>query len=352
MNRLAMMLAAGVGAAPACFTNLIERDEGIACETTANCPEDFVCDFATRQCVQLQGPSQSQCAVDSDCPLRTVCEDGSCIDGCREDGDCGLQFACEGTGSGRVGRCTDQVGTCNDQSSCRFGEVCETGSCRPYPVRAQCRTLPPFAWCMADGDCPRGVRCSGAIPGERFGQCDFCGPNASGASNGPLRTCASDSDCPGSARCFPMPCRDGSACRLGAVDLGRCTGRPYATLDATRPSDVLQSNFTQCNLGLCDPFFCGATDCRNAVNPEGSRECGRGFECYNLLADGVRCSSDDVCRREVGPWSRCSVSSEGESFCLSCRDDRDCDDGFCSGGQCIAETICGPPPGRTCRDLE
>jgi Cys-rich repeat protein len=109
---------------------------------------------------------ESECGSDSDCPGGEVCELGAgcqspprCVPGCRDDSQCGPGELCNQVQCITCpcpGICEPREESCETDTDCAFGEVCElsTGCQEPRQCTPGCRD---------DSQCPAGLECQQVV---------------------------------------------------------------------------------------------------------------------------------------------------------------------------------------------
>jgi hypothetical protein len=189
------------------------------------------------------------CNIDSDCPTGKVCEASQCIPACTPT-SCGSQI-CKSNG---------HCGPCTSGSDCPNG-VCNagTGNCGP---------------CGTDSDCP------GMVP-DTSGTC-CVGQCYTGT--GPIR--------PGG-----FDCTDNCQCASGFCAGGTCSfggggGGPECAPDGSSCSESDDTCCSACNGGICGDTE-GVPGCTSYQNAFGSWIC-QGTLCQNgCSTDGCSCAPGD-----------------------------------------------------------
>ena len=352
------------------------------------------CVDQARQCAgdQLQSCLGGAWLSLGDCPDRTRCEAGACVDDscvpmcdrkvCGDDGCGSVCGSCEADEDCLEGRCLARGATCGD-SVCDANESCSTcaadcgvccgdGLCRRDQAE-DCNACRTDCACAGDESCAVDGRCVVGCAASCDGRA--CGSNGCGGSCG---ACAQDQVCNGEGLCAqpPQSCGDnrcdqnaGEDCATCPVDCGRCCGDEDCDANqlencATCPIDCL------CDLGdVCDvrARACVADcvlDCtdRQCGNDGCGGSCGRcdgGEVCDDTGACVAICTPDclgKVCGSNgcggscgaCGPGSRCDGFGQCAVDCVPACDGRSCGDDGCGGscGNCGAGTHCLFADGR------
>lgn len=144
-----------------------ELAEGASCEGDVGyCRLPLVCDSSTKRCRKGQGTG-SPCSASEPCAIALNCIDGSCKlpgrlgDVCERDDSCGSSFVCDGA----TKRCVDGRNIANGddcdpfgQARCVEGATCQDGICVSVlapgapcsPNGTPCRE---YHYCGANGTC-------------------------------------------------------------------------------------------------------------------------------------------------------------------------------------------------------
>ncbi len=223
-------------------------EEGSGCTADIDCPEGYVCDRDTGDCLPEQ---ENGCWNDSDCPDRYVCDrrTGECVsplddsyddatdtlisredDRSQDQADRTAADQAAGTGRRPGADALDDAlddmqeglaGKCGSDDQCPAGYVCRNGKCVEKEP------------CASDADCPSGTACVNGACVKKL-------------------ACAFDSDCPpgricSSGRCVEKPaCSADSDCASGYVcRSGKCVKKPDCSRDSDCPSG------TVCKDGAC-----------------------------------------------------------------------------------------------------
>ena len=230
--------------------------ERAACASSFDCFGGLICDTSKDLCIA------ECCAIDADCPIGRMCEEGACRRGCTSDDDCWLAEACI------EGHCRGHM--CNRLEQCGMGELCVDGACveaeggycapcSPGPSDG-CGTdeicvydLVTSGFCAPECDpdgrvpCPNGYSCEGMVVPCQNGVCGlgvqygcesfefhdeypqeycvtadgelayggyYCYPTA--------RTCADQAVRPAKGQLCNILCQDGLICSNAGDDVFRC----------------------------------------------------------------------------------------------------------------------------------
>lgn len=253
------------------------------CTSDGDCAAGERCDVGTGIC------EATGCADTAECPTGTICEEGSCVPGCRSDDECSDVFVC------LAGRCT------LDPTVCRV--------CAP---------------CRADTDCGAGYRCFVLDDGD-VGSC--------------TTLCESDDDCGGDSVCSGIFGIDicvapgatvEQACPAGYVCQG--PGAPScARLGSSCTSSASCLGGTCLRMGLSG--FC---TCSCVVDVE----CGAGAACVTDPFGARVCAPEETAACLFVECEAGTVCSEGQ--CVDPCDLVTCGTAErCEGGECVS--VCGPP---------
>lgn len=281
-------------------------------------------------CNQFGTCEPAICTVDEQCPPCSICEEGTCIEGCSEDNPC------------PDGQCCNPDGRCS--KACR--------------ADADCATEPGNQLCLEGGCC--GLICEPLVPciaGSDCGEGQFCGEEGYC-----LDGCFQDSDCAEGERCdkafvrlpngAAAPCEDfpGEQCYsdrgqcvpfcLSASDCGE--GESCVDGDCVAPPAPPCVNDASCEPGeICRAGSCTA-GCRYDSQCESGQVC-RGNFCE------LACSSTEVCKALDGDDSTCvdgicvviNEGGPGEGGRQGCECFEFCDkDGYCVPYQCSSDLQC------------
>jgi hypothetical protein len=339
------------------------------CETNADCEGETFCDLGTGQCLSGQPLTlASSCNLASHCPPGSTCEDGVCVEGCRDTGDCVLGEVCVD------GACSDGFGVCEDDSFCRFGQRCIEGACE---------------------DDLRGPYCRGCSvrtdmnPDPCSGFRNFCLINnreLGGATNICGVSCATGEPCPNGYFCSDVvvltqdQCSTDAQCQCLPGNIlprdRRCTlpepcqpTLPDGSPDPNATGCVVEG-FAQCNGGTTGGgaacvAVVGATEgfctCADDSQCPGDATCVGGDCCAGPVDDSRQCVSgegqlqgrctcntDDDCGRDTcrAASATCAISG------IPCTPGAgDCPPIPCVDGGCEIGQNCAPEPGLTCSEL-
>lgn len=296
------------------------------CARNADCGSDERCDGTTGVCGLAE-----RCPRDLHCPLGQICQDETCVPGCRADDGCPLGQVCEGEGA--LGSCT--VG-CRGTDGCPLGAVCVGGRCFDDALPGLC------APCGGSGDCPATG--------------DWCLENRAydpqRPETGTPRHCAANCGlapqiCPNGYECRRVVARVTAPCRTDA-DCGfrrRCLieeGEPVGACTCFADRDCTDRLAPTCRLGFCESPA-GRT-CASPADCEDVEACGpygRGGAQVCFLDRSRSCASGADCQcidRE------CVLSGRG------CRENADCATACIENG-CVVGAGCAPAEGLLCPGL-
>jgi MYXO-CTERM domain-containing protein len=313
------------------------------------------------------------------CAAGQRCQDGQCVDGCRDLSCPGGKCAggtcvprCQGVTCEPGFACQPATGLCENQCanvSCGPGLACAQGACRPAclvngcPTTARCNETAGACEPKCLGvTCPAGFACAPetgmcqdrcltlACPGQacQLGECkptcvvrgcaatERCNPT-SGACEPrcAMITCAPGAECvPTTGQCedrcklTSIPCQPGFECLLGAC-------RPSCARQGCATSETCSEA-----TGLCVPRCQGVT-------------CEPGFECVPTTG---QCA--EACRMRTCPEGQlCSVGECKPACTVSgCPSSATCNattgacDPRCTGVACNPGFACNPTTGA-CEDL-
>ncbi|RMG19540.1 MAG: hypothetical protein D6729_04980 [Deltaproteobacteria bacterium] len=260
------------------------------------------------------------CQSGDDCAEGLACHAGlpggyciaQCWDGCPDGSTC-TRFAGQDW-------C---LRTCADDSECREGYVCRSGTCQPP--------------CASDRDCPGGLSCQNGA----------CVEGGIGAA------CASPSDCAPGLSCAPsLP---GGYCTRSCVDEPCPTGTSCVTFggssycfDGCLTNSDCRSGYV-CSGGICDEACSSDAECgggelciNSACVGSGvgqscslGSDCPGGLSCYKGGGDGY-CTQSCTSGADCPTGSTCG-NLQGNRMCVAaCRADVDCGRGQrCTGGACV-----------------
>jgi len=204
----------------------------MGCDNNLDCPAGTFCDTFTGNCSE-----EGKCTQDFHCALGQICaESFSCVRGCRIHGDCPLGDLC------RAGKC--QGGLCDDQSFCRYGQLCDAQTSR----------------CLDDDRGPFCQSCASATLFEPS-QCGD-GPNFCLVTGGDLTLspycgvdCGLDQSCPQGYSCGSVRivysrdnCHANQECSSGLclIREGDDRGFCLCTADAQCPQDQCDATTRIC----------------------------------------------------------------------------------------------------------
>ncbi len=283
------------------------------CEGSGECDSGYSCDETTGAC-WIDGTSFNSCTVKGDCAATEYCAEGACLSAtCQDDAHC----AASGSGQTNIcdnGTCVpgcrgdsdcDTDETCNDDNLCE-GVACTPTSC-DHPHKS-CQELDGDgpSECRWSGSCARDVHCDQYASQEGFDVPYSCQDIEDGEGECKEKPpCEEDADC-GSAEICVQHDDSRNECRPGC----RCDHE-----------------------GGCErPCGLGAKICND------SNECRQGCQT------DAECGDDGVCIENV-----CEDACETFSDCddnFACRTDEGGDDRYCQpcdqDNQCPAGRICEP----------
>lgn len=148
-------------------------EAGDACRLGAECQPDLAC-IGVNESVGCGIPPRELCALDTDCPMGTVCH--AIVDSCSSDGlgslcapPCPMTSCESGLRCGPNGAC--EPIPCNDGFTCPARQQCDPSlAYPPLPVASRasgCIDIP----CVSDNDCPAGKPCVNQTCQDGLGQC-------------------------------------------------------------------------------------------------------------------------------------------------------------------------------------
>lgn len=349
-----------------CITHISTEDEPaedrFGCECGDVCNKFGTCEPAI-------------CIVDEDCPSCSVCDDGTCIEGCSDDNACPAGSECDPEGrcakacsydyecdteagnqvcleGGYCGLACDPVVACNTSDDCDDGEYCsDEGIC--------------LEGCVVDLDClslganylcehqyvrrPNGaIAPCEAYPGEQcyseVGQCrHFCSGDSdcdsafnetcvSGQCQTPIETCLSDDDCPSING-------ESQICKIDDDQPGTCSSGCRRNSDC--PGNVCWEG--QCKFG-CSSNYGGAT-CKALLEDDGAYcrtryRSGEGNAGRVQYCDVVSSNAESVTNKKP-KGCQCFEFCGDEGNCqpYQCDSDLDCQEDAC--GSCLVGNVCG-----------
>lgn len=351
----------------ACETGFFCNNAGVCqalagCTSNRDCPDETFCDALSGIC--LAGPAEvlgSACGLSSHCPYGSVCDSGSCVEGCFDDGDCALGVAC------LDGRC--QPGVCSEDAFCDFGQACnDAGECKddfrgPYCRGCTQRTAAnpepcdgPRNFCLVNNrelggftnfcgvdcslgqPCPNGFACNGVLILTQ----DVCRGSAQCQCN-PNQLRFAEATCTVPQPCTPEgPNSDSCAVEGVAACNGGTEGGPNSCIvqrgnlegNCTCTTDDECAEGATCTSGLC---------CSGTVRPE--RQCVGG---EGTVSGFCTCATDDDCPRDNCDGSRGACAITGRP-CTPGNDD--CGPIACVDGACLIGQNCAPEQGLSCSDV-
>jgi len=185
------------------------------CFDNDDCGQGEMCDTPTKTCI----PSNT-CTTKFQCLIGNLCSGGLCVPGCEDYGDCPLRSACI------QGQCMQ--GVCEDDTFCDFMWYCSNGNC----LNAYSANTPYCKPCDGQNMLDCGLRANPCLiypfdPPEPFAQVsdEYCSVDCSGGQSCPngfscssiitVKTtdlCRSDAECPGNLPCLKSQEEDQGFC--------------------------------------------------------------------------------------------------------------------------------------------
>ncbi len=239
------------------------------------------------------------CAPGARCLLEPAGDAAFCGAACESDADCPDDFACVDV-AGAGNQCLPRNGTCAERGAnipvgqrCYGPATCESGLCWPTNTTAYCTQ--PCRPAESASDCPSGTQC---VPG---------GPGCTVHSQTACGRCAPVGDVP-----LGAPCADSTQCRSGSCALafgavqGHCTARCDSDADCTqptrcvlglcvapgpRPTGAPCGSPYECQGAICVP---GEQQQRCASPCDGPADCPSSALCTSFAA-GRACATDADC---------------------------------------------------------
>ncbi len=318
------------------------------CRTTADCADEpnTYCDVGSGDCIAL-----TKCGSLVHCDPGFVCDpaSGTCVAGCYGHGDCQLYSACTVTDGSALGACLS--GTCGDKSFCDYGEVCNNGTCAPFPSNENCQ---PCENGPAECPSPNGF----CLTNNQYD------PNRpeTGASAFCSTECNDEANCPNGYNCVRIvvptqnectqnsDCNPGSECRLGEAALrGWCTCQSNEECSPDRFPGQCQRSCGGFGLRACmTDADCTALPCQASCAGSGApcqddSQCAPIELCQNNLCitDGRPCSRGNECLCSGGSCLNSGRTCTTAADCtLTCQD-----------GGCLIGAGCAPSEGLLCPEL-
>ena len=278
------------------------------CDSSADCAPGNICDTKSGVCI----PQGTCSSIDVQCKAGEVCQDFSCVPGCRHDGDCAAPAdVCRpcpaGTPAAQCPVGSQCVrGKCDTQLTCHYGDICAPDGAGDHV-------------CTPD---TRGPYCQPCV--RPAGTPTTC-PDQTGYGNG--NYCLIDTSKP-----FPqafycgVDCSDGQQCPFGYL----CRDIRIVRALACRPDDGLSACNAQPSSVSCDPAKTHAGSSGGLVNDD----------CEAALPPLTGAVCDPKTLKCV-PQCLLSGETSVEGFC-SCLQDSDCPQDACLSST-RACTISGRP---------
>ncbi len=286
-----------------------------SCLNDEDCPESHWCDegLCVEGCRNHQGcalgercldhlcQSPEPCEEDEECAPEQYCQEGECFQGCRLDNPCSAGPQGENRGCHPDShRCEEMPDCCDVEGSCepRFPEECDLESC------GESQPCPGNMICMESGACVESSNCRSNEDCLNTRICinELC-----------QERCTTNSDCPGERICLDGFCPEAEFCQ---TDL-------------------------DCDIGR----FCLDERCINS--------CGSGAPCpgSQICGDDGGCHEPELCEDDIDcfEFRRC-ISGNCQELCFEdsdCPGSRLCVEGLCPEAQiCLGEQDCDF--GRVC----
>jgi len=331
----------------------------LLCSSSADCGTGTFCDAPSGSCIP-----NGTCTIDVQCALGQVCNNFSCVPGCRQSGDCPLSQVCSACAEGTphntcpIGNlCVS--GHCDTQATCAYGDICAPTADAPDGGSV----------CQKD---TRGPFCEACV-GEP-GTPSLCDQN-------PANYCLIDPSLPlGQSYYCGVDCSQGQECPNGYY----CHDVRIVTAQNCDPDAGLSACAPAASNPSCDPAKTHAPDdggpglvnddCLAVQTSDGpliGAECDPNThrcasQCLGTGEVGVQafcsCIQDSDCPQDVceSATHACSISgrpclvgavpddcqSTNKIFCVKSEDARLGDVGYCRIGQ-----NCAPSAGYTCEIL-
>jgi hypothetical protein len=304
--------------------------------------------------------------------------DGFCCDtAC--NGEC-VSCAASQKGSGQDGTCgpvasdTDPSDECPDApaSKCSTTGMCDgKGACARYPIGTLC----------GPGSCDSGVAITQSCAGE--GNCESktepCSPYFCQDPTVCASSCDTDAQCVSGSHCLldsktcegnrppGATCKKSSECASSFCVDSVCCATPC---DGTCLACAAATKQSGDKSGACGPAKSG-TDPRDSCATEPARSCGQSGSCdgtgkCSLYDKGTKCLDNDCSGSKqtelkgneyacdgMGTCAASKSTSCGEFVCdmgackSTCTDDKGCvEHAYCAGGSCVEKK----PLGTTCKE--
>ncbi|MFO0669942.1 MAG: Dickkopf N-terminal cysteine-rich domain-containing protein [Polyangiaceae bacterium] len=294
----------------ACVANVCAtaKTSGQTCSTTPQCVPDLFCDVAGGSKCATRKANGQACAVDDGCSSGH-CDTASGLCGLPSGSTCASDFQCQGYCNGTV--CAAKQGP---GASCALDKVC-----LGYCVDTHCVTIKPYgATCNGNAECAGGI-------------CEYTGVGFGSGSH-----CRAAGEC-----LLDKDCQAGEFCS-SATYPSKCAAKKA---DGATCSDKKECQHT-----------CYGGKCVTAL-PNGA-SCGSGADCTSGKCKGV-CVAPSACFTDgdCAAGQFCDSSSGYNSHCSSpypngqgCRDDAQCQSGFCSRSSFTCKVR--PAIGDACQSLE
>ncbi len=351
---------------------------GVCAGTPRNCDDGNPCtvDTCSEQsgCTNASAVENSQCDDGNACTSNDRCQAGLCKgDGksCDDGNPCTDDTCDPGT---QVCKNLNRVGACDDGDNCTLGDTCSNGACKPGTAL----------------NCDDGNACSKDSCDAATGTCRHQYKNCNDSNECTLDTCDSATGacghtarvCPGApcnpgvcapatGECTNSPknCADKNACTTdycnaktgeclhdaysGTCDDGNaCTFRDTCATKVCKGQACDDGN--PCTKETCDPFairpVCKSENLPALTSCDDGNPCTVGGHCgavklgWACLSTKKDCDDKNACTYDSCDPVKGACVNTAIAKCVTCTTDRDCTNGFCSGGICFTKK----PKGETC----
>lgn len=344
------------------------------CSINSECEDGTFCDIESGLCLTDPGePSlDSPCGLSSHCPYGSVCQNGTCTEGCFNDGDCTLGQICL-DGVCFTGPPGETI--CKTSDFCDYGDVCGSDNlCRPDRRGPYCRGCTqrtsmnptpcdePRNFCLINSQelggftsfcgvdcslgqaCPSGYTCNNVV--VLTASLPSCGTTAECRCDRDQITFAATT-CSVTEPCLPTlpdgrPDPDGTLCVVegapacnGGVDgdANCIVGRGATEGNCSCVNDSQCPNGGACVAGRC---------CTGSVRPEEDLRCVGG---EGRVTGRCTCVTDDDCGRDSCDPTSGSCRITG----VPCTPNAgDCPAIACVNGGCLIGQNCAPQQGLSC----
>ncbi|MBM65908.1 MAG: hypothetical protein CMH55_06720, partial [Myxococcales bacterium] len=255
------------------------------------------------------GGGDSGCETDRGCNRGEVCEQNSCVAGCRRDTDCRtVGQVCRIDGNDEIGQCiTDDRVSCGANSACQAGEVCDADYCSAI-TEITCSSDEQCSF--GDGqDAINGTCDNGVCKVRSYGGCasnDHCatGDRCQAMQNGEqicVTECTQSDQCEGIEACQAMQgicwynfcgsAEESAIAYCGGQTGAECNGTFGETCNGHGEGDgfCMQQPYQNGWVGLCM-----ANQPGEACTVLGENTCGDGQRCHMVGAWDAngRCGAD------------------------------------------------------------